>query len=148
MSRFVQRYYIPSYDRGYVIPTAVGVTTVNLYDAPKSNMSRSEHKDWYLDMISAELEALPDGPHKTEANAALRQMVARMVVLEEAIEAAKVAKAKAISDQAKAETEKIAEKAKAETETKKMAAQDTSLTHASADSHTCEIASSQLQPKP
>lgn len=144
MARYIQRYYIPEYDSGYVISPTISTATINLYDAPKSNMSRSEHKDWYLDMISAELEALPEGPHKAEANAALRQMVARMVILEEAIESAKAAKAQALSDQARAE----AEKAKAEIETKKMAAQDTTLTQVSADAHVCEIASSQLQPKP
>lgn len=49
-------------------------------------------KAWYLDFLSAELEALPPGPHKDAANAAARQMIARITLLEETLTAAKAAR--------------------------------------------------------
>lgn len=68
---------------------------------PQSTTTLRERKDWYLEMISAELEALPEGPHKEDAKVALRQMVARMIILEDALKEAKEAKKQALHNASK-----------------------------------------------
>lgn len=64
-----------------------------------SSFDRKQHKDYYLEMLAAEIEVLPEGPHKTGVEAALRQMVARMVVLEESLEKAKQSKERVLETQ-------------------------------------------------
>ncbi len=83
---------------------------------PQSTTTLRERKDWYLEMISAELEALPEGPHKEDAKVALRQMVARMIILEDALKEAKEAKKQALRDASKEVQAKIEEKEKLEKE--------------------------------
>lgn len=83
---------------------------------PQSTTTLRERKDWYLEMISAELEALPEGPHKEDAKVALRQMVARMIILEDALKEAKEAKKQALRDASKEGQVKNEEKEKLEKE--------------------------------
>lgn len=108
----------------YNLPIYRAVPTVEVNVATPKTLTRQEHKDWYLEMLGAELEALPEGPHKTEALTALRGMVARMVMVEDALTAAKAAKERALVSEteakakaqadAKSETEKAAIAAKSE----------------------------------